>query len=212
MKISKRSKIPEATITRLSVYSRYLKRLDKQMITTISSSEIAEGVGVSSAQVRKDLAYFGEFGTKGVGYNVNDLIRYLVKILGLNVDWNMLLVGAGNLGAALVTYHEFKDRGFYITGVFDNDVTKIGTKILDMEILSLDKMPGIIKKYNVRIGILAIPPQAAQAVADLFVKNGLEAILNFAPININVPKNIEVRNVDLSIMLETITFSLAGKK
>lgn len=204
-------KIPGATITRLSVYSRYLKRLDKKGVTTISSSEIAEGVGVSSAQVRKDLAYFGEFGTRGVGYNVKDLIRYTVKILGLTETWNLILVGAGNLGSALVTYKEFKERGFNIVGVFDNDLTKIGKRIADLEVLPLEEMPGIIKEYNVRIGIVAVPPKAAQAVGDLFVENGLEAILNFAPININVAENVEIRNVDLSMKLETLTFSLAAK-
>lgn len=205
-------KIPEATIMRLSIYSRFLKRLDKKGITTVSSGDIAEGVGVSPAQVRKDLAYFGEFGTRGVGYNVKDLIRYTVKILGLSEPWNLVMVGAGNLGSALVTYREFKERGFKIVGVFDNDLTKIGKHIADMEVLPLDELPQIAKENNVRIGIIAVPSKAAQDIADIMVKSGLEAILNFAPMSLNVPPEIEVRNVDLSVKLEILTFNLALKE
>nr|WP_204616716.1 redox-sensing transcriptional repressor Rex [Desulforadius tongensis] len=205
-------KIPEATVTRLSVYSRFLKQLDKKGVTTVSSGEIAEGVGVSPAQVRKDLAYFGEFGTRGVGYNVKDLIRYTVKILGLTEAWNLVLVGAGNMGSALVTYKEFRDRGFNIVAVFDNDLTKIGKTIADLEVMPLERMPEVIKEYNVRIGMIAVPSKAAQEVANLFVENGLEAILNFAPITLNVPDHIEIRNVDLSVKLEILTFNLTMKK
>ncbi len=205
-------KIPEATVTRLSIYSRFLKRLDKKGVTTVSSGEIAEGVGVSPAQVRKDLAYFGEFGTRGVGYNVKDLIRYTVKILGLTEPWNLILVGAGNMGSALVTYREFKDRGFNIVAVFDNDLTKIGKNIAGVKVQPLEEMPEVIKEKNVRIGIIAVPARAAQEVADLFVKNGITGILNFAPIALNVPEGIEVRNVDLSVKLEILTFNLTLKE
>lgn len=202
-------KIPEATITRLSIYSRFLKRLDKKGITTVSSGDIAEGVGVSPAQVRKDLAYFGEFGTRGVGYNVKDLIRYTVKILGLSEPWNLVMVGAGNLGSALVTYREFKDRGFTIVGVFDNDLTKIGKRIMDLEVMPLEDLPAVAQEHNVRIGIIAVPSKAAQDIADIMVGAGLEAILNFAPLSLNVPHHVEVRNVDLSVKLEILTFNLA---
>lgn len=204
-------KIPEATITRLSIYSRFLKRLDKKGVTTVSSGEIAEGVGVSPAQVRKDLAYFGEFGTRGVGYNVKDLIRYTVKILGLTEPWNVVMVGAGNLGSALVTYREFRDRGFNIVAVFDNDLTKIGKRIADFEVLPLEKIPEMAKEHNARIGIIAVPSPAAQDIADRFVEAGLEAMLNFAPITLNLPPGVEVRNVDLSVKLEILTFNLAMK-
>jgi redox-sensing transcriptional repressor len=205
-------KIPEATVTRLSVYSRFLKRLDKKGVSTISSGEIAEGVGVSPAQVRKDLAYFGEFGTRGVGYNVKDLIRYTIKILGLTEPWNLIMVGAGNMGSALVTYGEFKDRGFNIVSVFENDLTKIGKRISDIEVLPMERIPEAVKEYGVRIGIIAVPARAAQEVADLYVEHGLEAILNFAPISLNVPPHIEVRNVDLSVKLEILTFNLTMKR
>jgi len=205
-------KIPEATITRLSIYSRYLKDLERKGVITISSSEIAEGVGVSSAQVRKDLAYFGEFGTKGVGYNVKDLLSYIRKILGLNKTWNIVLVGAGNLGMALVTYQEFKDRGFNIVGVFDNDPSKVGNNIADLTVLPVENISSVIKKYNVHIGIIAVPAKAAQAVADMLVKNNLKAILNFAPINIHLPRDVSIQNVDLSIKLEALTFNLTASR
>ncbi len=204
-------RVPEATVTRLSIYSRYLERLDRNGVTTVSSGEIAEGVGVSPAQVRKDLAYFGEFGTRGVGYNVKDLMRYTLKILGLDQKWPLILVGAGNLGFALCTYKGFNDRGFSIAAVFDNDLMKIGKMIGHLEVLPMEKMPEVIEKHKVRIGIIAVPPRAAQDVAEYMVKNGLEAILNFAPITLNLPDRIEVRNVDLSVKLEILTFNLCFK-
>ncbi|BAF59166.1 AT-rich DNA-binding protein [Pelotomaculum thermopropionicum SI] len=205
-------KVPEATITRLSVYSRFLERMDRNGIVTVSSGEIAEGVGVSSAQVRKDLAYFGEFGTRGVGYNVKDLMHYTSKILGLNEPWPIVLAGAGNLGFALCTYKGFNDRGFTIVGVFDNDLTKIGKKIVDLEVYPPERMPEVIAKHKVRIGIIAVPARAAQEVADQMVKNGLQAILNFAPVVLNVPDHVLLRNVDLSVSLEVLTFNLVQKE
>lgn len=204
-------RVPEATVTRLSIYSRFLEGLDKNGITTVSSGEIAEGVGVSPAQVRKDLAYFGEFGTRGVGYNVQDLMRYTLKILGLDRKWGLVVVGAGNLGFALCTYHGFNMRGFHITGVFDSDVTKIGKRIGNLEVLPLDIFPTVVKEQNIHIGIIAVPPDGAQEVADIMVRNGIEAILNFAPVALNVPDKIEVRNVDLSVKLEILTFNMALK-
>ncbi len=204
-------RVPEATVTRLSIYSRFLEKLDKNGVVSVSSGEIADGVGVSPAQVRKDLAYFGEFGTRGVGYNVKDLMRYTLKILGLDRHWNLVLVGAGNLGYALCTYRGFNERGFKIVAVFDNDLTKIGKKINELEVLPLEKMPGVIKEHGVRIGILATPTRAAQDVADFMIKNGIEAILNFAPLPLNLPDVIEVRNVDLSVKLEILTFNLGFK-
>ncbi|MGQ9558343.1 MAG: redox-sensing transcriptional repressor Rex [Desulfurispora sp.] len=206
--VLKTLRVPEATVTRLSIYSRFLEKLDRNGVTTVSSGEIAEGVGVSPAQVRKDLAYFGEFGTRGVGYNVKDLLRYTMKILGLDQHWNLVLVGAGNLGYALCTYSGFNKRGFSIVGVFDDDLTKIGKKINDLEVLPLEEMPRVIEKYGCRIGIIAVPARGAQEIADLMIKNGLQAILNFSPAVLNVPDYIEVRNVDLAVKLEILTFNL----
>jgi redox-sensing transcriptional repressor len=206
--VVKTLRVPEATITRISVYSRFLERLDRRGVVTVSSGEIAYGVGVSPAQVRKDLAYFGEFGTRGVGYNVKDLMHYTLKILGLDEPWPLVLVGAGNLGYALCTYKGFNDRGFSIIGVFDNDLTKIGKKIIDLEVHPLEKLPEIVARHKVKIGIIAVPPRGAQDVADMMVNNGMHGILNFAPVALSVPDNVEVRNVDLSVKLEILTFNL----
>jgi len=205
-------RVPEATITRLSVYSRFLEHLDQRGIVTVSSGEIAQGVGVSPAQVRKDLAYFGEFGTRGVGYNVKDLMWYILKILGLDEPWPLVLVGAGNLGLALCTYKGFNERGFSIVGVFDNDPNKIGKKIANLEVYHPEKMPEVITRHKVRVGIITVPSHAAQEVTDLMVKNGLQAILNYAPVALNVPENIEIRNVDMSTKLEILTFNLSKKE
>ncbi|MEW6183694.1 MAG: redox-sensing transcriptional repressor Rex [Bacillota bacterium] len=205
-------RVPEATVSRLSIYSRYLDRLDKIGVVTVSSGEIAKGVGVSPAQVRKDLAYFGEFGTRGVGYNVKDLTRYILKILGLTQLWPVVLVGAGNLGTALCAYRGFKDRGFNIVGVFDNDLLKIGKHIQDLEVLPIEKVPEVVAEHGVRIGIIAVPQSATQPVADLLVKSGVEALLTFGPAVVQADENIIIRNVDLSIKLEILTFNLGFKE
>lgn len=204
-------KIPEATVVRLSVYSRFLEEADRKGIITISSGEIAEGVGVSSAQVRKDLAYFGEFGTRGVGYNVKDLLRQTLKILGLGGKWNVVVIGAGNLGSALVSYRGFRERGFNIVALFDNDKTKIGKKILDVEVSPFERLPQIIEEYDVQIGIMAVPSSAAQQIVDHMVKLGIRAILNFAPTVISAPNDVQIRNIDLSVKLEILTFNLGLK-
>ncbi len=204
-------KIPEATIIRLSVYSRYLTDVDRKGIITISSGEIAEGVGVSPAQVRKDLAYFGEFGTRGVGYNVKDLRKQILKILGLSVDWNVTLVGLGNLGLALSMYKGFRERGFIITSLFDNDPLKVGTQVNGIEVMSTERLEDIVRHNHTQIGIIAVSSGVAQDIADLLVKAGVQAILNFAPVVLNVPPEIELRNVDLTVNLEVLTFNIGAQ-
>lgn len=204
-------KIPEATIMRLSVYSRYLTEIDRKGIITISSGDIAEGVGVSPAQVRKDLAYFGEFGIRGVGYNVKDLHRNILRILGLSSEWSVSLVGLGNLGLALSTYRGFKERGFIITSIFDNDPAKIGMVIEGVEVMPVDRIEEIVSQRQTQIGAITVPSSAAQSIADKLVRGGVKAILNFAPMVLNVPPEVELRNVDLSVNLEVLTFNLGGK-
>lgn len=205
-------KIPEATIIRLSVYSRYLAQCDRRGIVTISSNEIAEGVGVSSAQVRKDLAYFGEFGTRGVGYNVKDLHRYIMKILGLNQKWPLVIVGAGNLGTALSMYGGFRERGFHVVGIFDDDPNKIGYKLNGVEVYPVSKLKEVVAEGNAKIGVITVPALAAQEVANQLIEAGVKALLNFAPIVLNVPPEIELRNVDLSVNLEILTFNLGYRR
>lgn len=204
-------KIPEATIMRLSVYSRYLTEVDRKGIITISSSDIAEGVGVSPAQVRKDLAYFGEFGIRGVGYNVKDLHKDILKILGLSSEWSVALVGIGNLGLALSTYKGFKERGFIITSIFDKDPEKIGMVVHGVEVMPVEKIEEVVPKTKTQIGIITVPGVYAQDVADKLVKCGVSAILNFAPVVLNVPPEVELRNVDLSVNLEVLTFNVGGR-
>jgi len=201
-------KIPEATIIRLSVYSRYLTEVDRKGIITTSSGDIAEGVGVSPAQVRKDLAYFGEFGTRGVGYNVKDLHRHILKILGLSVDWTVSLVGIGNLGLALSTYKGFRERGFIISSIFDSDPAKVGTVVNGVEVMPLNQLTEVVRQNKTQIGIIAVPSGSAQEIADLLVEAGVQAILNFAPVVLNVPPEIELRNVDLAVNLEVLTFNV----
>lgn len=205
-------KIPEATIIRLSVYSRHLTEVDRKGVITISSGDIAEGVGVSPAQVRKDLAYFGEFGTRGVGYNVKDLHRHILKILGLSQDWSVTLVGIGNLGLALSTYKGFRERGFIITSIFDSDPKKIGTTINGVEVMPTDKLVDIVAANKTQIGIIAAPSPVAQEIADMLVNAGVKAILNFAPVVLNVPPEVELRNVDLAVNLEVLTFNVGAHR
>jgi len=204
-------KIPEATIIRLSVYSRHLTEVDRKGIITTSSGDIADGVGVSPAQVRKDLAYFGEFGTRGVGYNVKDLRQHILRILGLSVDWSVTLVGAGNLGLALSSYKGFSERGFIITSIFDSDPAKVGTLIEGVEILPIEQLEVVVKQNHTQIGIVAVPAVVAQDIADQLIKAGVQAILNFAPVVLNVPPEIELRNVDLVVNLEVLTFNVGAQ-
>ena len=205
-------KIPEATIIRLSVYSRYLAQIKRKGIVTISSGEIARGVGVSSAQVRKDLAYFGEFGTRGVGYNVGELYGYLMKILGLTTQWPVVIVGAGKLGSALAMYAGFLERGFKVAGIFDNDPRKIGQKLDNLEIMDVHKLPEVVEASKASIGIVAVPAEVAQEVSDMMIRSGLKAILNFSPRMLVIPDEVVMRNVDLSVNLEILSFYLGAQK
>lgn len=205
-------KIPEATIIRLSVYSRFLAQVERKGIVTISSGEIAKGVGVGSAQVRKDLAYFGEFGTRGVGYNVSELYGHLMKILGLTTQWNVVIVGAGKLGSALAMYGGFLERGFKVVGIFDNDPKKIGQKLADVEIMGVDRLREVVNKQNAHIGIITVPADEAQETANELVAANVRAILNFSPRVLNVPDDVVIRHVDLSVNLEILSFYLGYQR
>ncbi len=205
-------KIPEATVMRLSVYSRYLYQLMDDGVKSISSDEIARGVGVSSAQVRKDLAYFGEFGTRGVGYKVDVLYGHLMKILGLDRSWNAIIIGAGKLGSALALYEGFNARGFIIRAVLDNDPERIGTKLGNVEVEKLDVLAERVQENNITIGIVTVPASAAQEVTDKLIHAGVKAILNFSPRVLKVPNKIILRNVDLSVNLEVLSFNINFSK
>jgi len=202
-------KIPEATVMRLSVYSRYLMQMQEKGVDTISSGEIAAGVGVGSAQVRKDLAYFGEFGTRGVGYKVSELYGHLIKILGLNQTWNVIIIGAGKLGSALALYKGFNDRGFKVRAVLDTNQDIIGEKLADIVVEPLEVMKERILQHNIKVGIITVPAQAAQQVTDKLLEAGVKAILNFSPEVLRVPSGVILRNVDLSVNLEVLSFNLS---
>lgn len=197
---------------RLSVYSRYLHQLMEERTETVSSGDIARGVGVSSAQVRKDLAYFGEFGTRGVGYKVDELYGHLTKILGLDKNWNVVIVGAGKLGSALARYQGFLDRGFNISAVLDVDENKIGTTKDGLMVEPFEILEKRIKENNINIGVITVPAGAAQEVTDQLVNAGVKAILNFSPRVLKVPSGVILRNVDLSVNMEVLSFNLAFNK
>jgi redox-sensing transcriptional repressor len=202
-------KISEFTVRRLSSYYRILLDLEHQSIPTVSSAKLAELCGVTSAQVRKDLSYFGNFGTRGLGYQVAELKTAIEKILGLNKRWTMALFGAGSLGHALFFHPGFRDDGFFFTHLFDVDPKKIGERWEDIEIRPLDEARGVLQSDPVDIGVLAIPEEAAQDIADLLVELGVEGILNFAPKQLGVPKSVRLRNVNLAVALESLSFFLS---
>jgi len=203
------TKIPEMTIRRLSIYTRCLLQLEEDGVKTISSQELAERFNLNSAQVRKDLAYFGEFGVRGIGYYVSVLKAELQRILGLDREWPVALVGLGNLGSALFHYKGFSRQGFRIAIVFDDDPAKAGREIGGVPIVSTRDVAREVKARAIQIAVLAVPADAAQGVADQLVAAGIKAVLNFAPARIRVPKDARLKNVDLSIELETLSFYLA---
>lgn len=206
-------KIPETSIRRLSLYFRQLTNLEKGGIISISSSGLSQCLGFSDAQIRRDLSYFGQFGRSGIGYRVSELKKSIAGILGLdNKIWNVALVGAGHLGSALLAYRGFKEQGFFIKIAFDLSPHKIGRSFKGVKIEGLNKIPSLIKQKKITIGIIAVPAEDAQEVAYLLAKSGIRGILNFAPVRINVPPKVIVRNVDLSMELENISYFLVKKR
>ncbi len=202
-------KIPEMTVRRLSVYTRCLLQLEEDGVKTISSQDLAERFNLNSAQVRKDLAYFGEFGVRGIGYYVSGLKAELQKILGLDREWPVALVGFGNLGSALFHYKGFGKQGFRIAAVFDDDPAKSGKSVDGVPILPLRDLPREARARNLQVAIVAVPADAAQAVAEKLVAAGIKGILNFAPARIRTGRDVRLKNVDLSIELESLSFYLA---
>ena len=202
-------KISDSTIRRLSTYYRTLSTLIEDKTETVSSDEIADINDITSAQVRKDLSFFGTFGKRGLGYNTSDLREEIARILGLKKQWNIALAGVGNIGKALIDYVEFKKQGFYIKALFDNDTSKIGKEISGLKIYHFDDVCSITKKEEIEIAIIAVPAKVAQEVIDEFVKCGIRAFLNFAQLTIKVPENVFVRNENMSIELEALSYYLS---
>lgn len=201
--------ISKATIDRLPLYFRTLRQIQQEGTEIISSEELGRRIGVTPEQIRKDLASFGEFGKKGVGYFVRELIRNIGEILGLHRNWNIAIVGVGHLGWALANYRNFASLGFNLAAVFDIDPAKIGQVIGGVEVAALDRLEDIARERNIHIGVITVPAQSAQDVADRLVAAGVRGIWNFAPIKLNLPENVRLVSEDLSVGLSSISYYLS---
>jgi len=201
-----KSKVPKNSIPRLSLYLRELTRLEKEGKKTISSAELAELTDLTDTQIRKDIAYAGQIGISGTGYEIIPLNEAIKKVLGKDKVWDVILVGVGNLGTALLSYPGFKDQGFAIKGAFDINTRKFGQKIGNAEISDIEKMSEFIKEEDIKIALLAAPEFSAQKITDTLVSCGIKCILNFAPIILKVPEDVLVSNVDLSRELEIFSY------
>jgi redox-sensing transcriptional repressor len=201
-----RRRIPEATVARLPVYLRTLLDLQAENIGNISSERLAEMAGVNAAKVRKDLSFLGSYGTRGVGYDVEYLLFQMSRELGLTKDWPVVIVGIGNLGAALSNYGGFGDRGYPVAALIDADPSKVGKVISGHTVRHLDDLPEIVAELGVAIGVIATPAETAQEVADKLVAAGVTSILNFAPAVVSVPPEASLRKVDLSLELQILSF------
>lgn len=200
--------IPNPAVKRLSLYLRQLESFRRKDRRTISSKQLGESLRLTDAQVRKDLAYFGQFGHPGIGYRVEELITQVRRILGTDKTWNVLLVGAGNLGRALMAYKGFTAKGFNLVAAFDNDPNKIGKRIGGFMIQPLGELNNMIAQHGIRLAIMAVPAEVAQEVADQLVAAGIRGLLNFAPVSLHLPPEIAVNAVDLAVSLEQLSFQV----
>ena len=201
--------IPNPAVRRLSLYLRQLEAFKRKDRRTISSKQLGESLNLTDAQVRKDLAYFGQFGHPGIGYRVDDLIAQVKRILGTDKVWNVLLVGAGNLGRALMAYKGFGAKGFRLTSVFDAAQPLAGRKVASFTVQPMSELEETIRKHQIRLAIIAVPADNAQDVVDQLVGAGIKGILNFAPTSVSVPPNIALNAVDLSVQLEQLSFQVS---
>jgi len=206
------TRIPKTTISRLSIYLRALSRLQEERQETVSSRTLSDLIGFTAAQIRKDLAYFGQFGVPGRGYYISLLKEAIMQILGIDRDWSVALVGAGHLGRALMAYKGFKQQHFIISAVFDKDPEKVGKSYLGHNIYSVRELRRLVKERNIKIGIVTVPGEEAQNAVDALVEAGVKAILNFAPAGVTVPTPVKLNRVDLSIELESLSYFLTHNK
>ena len=204
-------RIAESTIRRLSLYLSFLEEIEARGVATTSSDDLAHLGGTTSAQVRKDLSFFGSFGKRGLGYSVPELSSRLRQILGLGKQWRVCIIGAGKIGAALARYEGFADRGFIVSGVYDADSEKIGTRWGNVVVRPEGDLEKDIVTKPYQIAVLAVPAEAAQKLVDRAVKAGIKAILNFAPVQLNVPHDVSLRTVNMAMELEALTFALTNK-
>ncbi|NNG16984.1 MAG: redox-sensing transcriptional repressor Rex [Gemmatimonadales bacterium] len=204
-------KVAESTVRRLSLYLRFLEEFEEQGTATVSSEALASRGGTTSAQVRKDLSFFGSFGKRGLGYQVAELASRLRQILGLGGRYSVALIGAGKIGTALFEHHGFRDRGFDIVAIFDRDPAKIGSVWSGIAVSDVAELERVLTANPVDIAILVTPADAAQEIADRLVRLGIKAILNFAPVQLNVPHEIAVRTVNLVLELEALSYALTNR-
>jgi redox-sensing transcriptional repressor len=202
------SNIPDIVIGRLPIYLRALTRLEQEGREVTSSHELGQRLGISSAQIRKDLSHFGGFGKQGTGYQISYLIDQLKQVLKIDREWDVALVGAGDLGHAVANYRGFSDRGFRIVAVFDNDSAKIGQAVGKLTVRAFSEMEAFVREHNIKVAMIAVPAQNAQDVADQLIKAGVRAILNYAPISLNVPTGVYVQYIDPVVHLQRMTYYL----
>lgn len=203
-------KIPQRTVTRLSIYLRELDILEKDSTRFVSSLELSKRLGLTDAQIRRDLWYFGQFGHSGMGYQVSSLKDIISRLLGINhKSWPVAIAGVGNLGRALASYRGFKERGFKIAACFDVDRNKVGKSINGVKVDDVKNIKKIIKNKKIKIGIIATPVSVAQDIADELIDSGVRSVINFAPLKLQVPPEVNLRNVDLGMEMEGLSFYLA---
>lgn len=205
---SKHGSISRATVDRLPLYFRTLRLIRSEGSEIVSSEELGRRIGVTPEQIRKDLASFGAFGKKGVGYHVAELVNNISQILGLDRKWNIAIIGVGHLGWALANYRNFASLGFHLTALFDQNPAIVGQLINGVDVLSVADLETTVASRNIQIGVIAVPAGEAQAVADRLVAAGVHGIWNFAPVRIRVPDNVEIVSEDLSVGLSTLSYHL----
>jgi redox-sensing transcriptional repressor len=205
-------RIADSTVRRLSLYLRFLEDFEGRGLATISSDELAARGGTTSAQVRKDLSFFGSFGKRGLGYSVPELAARLRQILGLGREWRVVIVGAGKIGSALAQYHGFRQRGFRIVAVYDNDATKVGRKFDSFTIRDVAHLETDNRREPVDIAVVTVPAEVAQSVVNRVVDAGIRAIMNFAAVQLQVPDDVALKNVNMAMELEGLSFALTNRE
>ena len=205
-------RIADSTVRRLSAYLRFLEDFEHRGLTTISSEELAKRGGTTSAQVRKDLSFFGSFGKRGLGYSVPELAGRLREILGLGKEWRVIIVGAGKIGAALAQYRGFRQRGFSILAAYDNNPDKVGRRLEGIPVRSIEQLEDDIQRDHPDIVVLTVPAEEAQRLVDRVVQSGVKAILNFAPTQLHAPSDVSVKTVNMAMELEGLSFALTNRE
>jgi redox-sensing transcriptional repressor len=205
-------RIADSTVRRLSLYLRFLEEFENAGLTTVSSEELAARGGTTSAQVRKDLSFFGSFGKRGLGYQVAELTQSMRRILGLEREWRVVIIGVGKIGSALAQYEGFQQRGFSVVGLYDSDPAKIGREMYDLTVRAVDSLAEDNRERPVDIAVIAVPASAAQRVVDQVVAAGVTGIMSFAPIQLHVPVEVTLNTVNMAMELERLSFALSNRE